>query len=71
MQIHIRFMHDIDIQKCMIWIKAYPTKMKAMAHVKAWHTDLYLKFDKTTVGIIEPLDILSIPEDQISTLLSG
>ena len=42
-----------------------------MYHIKIWHTDLYIKFDKTTEGMLEPLDILSVPEDILSSQLSG
>ena len=68
---HKKYDHAIDLQKCMIWSKVFPTKLKAMYHIKIWHTDLYIKFDKTTEGMLEPLDILSVPEDILSSQLSG
>ena len=45
--------------------------MKAILHVRAVHTDLYIKFEKTTAGILEPLDLLSVPEDMLSSLMGG
>ena len=45
--------------------------MKAEQHVKSNHYDLFMKFDKTTAGIIEPCDILSIPEDKLFETISG
>ena len=47
------------------------TLKQAYIHWKSCHYDLFLKFDKTTSGIIEPLDILSIPEDELPSLISG
>ena len=45
--------------------------MKAESLVRLIHYDLFMKFDKTTDGVIEPCDILSIPEDKLSTTISG
>ena len=40
-----------------------------MKHVKSCHTDLYIQFDKTTAGLIEPLDVSSLAEDKLCTLI--
>ena len=42
-----------------------------MYHVKTCHTDLYIKFERTTAGILESIDVLSMPEDKLSSLLGN
>ena len=45
--------------------------MQALVHWKTCHFDLFTKFDQTTAGIIESVDILSIQEDELPSLISG
>ena len=56
---------------CIICRKIYLNKKQALLHTTKCHFDLFTKSDQSTSGIIESCDILSIPEDELPSLIAG